>query len=196
MIVTSCLRSFLENEIARLCILLADHIGLFPLIGCTVTNTVLHSLIQITIDHRPGNKSAAVKPVRSDCTGAGTACGRNLLSCSPARVFADCCRFSTPEISYFSHQRICSSDNIYSFFRYIITNALAYKPFCVSNDRTEKFTVGFYIFFKNTSVILRNIILLNVVVDVIVSIGNMCNIVFVSDNRIHLCKNLRKFILT
>ena len=32
MIVAACLRSFLENKIARLCILFTDYICLFPLI--------------------------------------------------------------------------------------------------------------------------------------------------------------------
>lgn len=82
MVVASRLRSALEYQISRLSVFFTDHIGIEPLLRSSVSYAALHSLVQISIDHRPGNKSAAVQSVGSCTSCTWTSC-RIYLSAFP-----------------------------------------------------------------------------------------------------------------
>ena len=115
MVVASRLRSALEYQISRLSVFFTDHIGIEPLLRSSVSYAALHSLVQISIDHRPGNKSAAVQSVGSCTSCTWTSCRIYLFCISPVRILTDGCGFAAPEISHLSNQRICCCDHIYTF---------------------------------------------------------------------------------
>ena len=196
MVVTARFRSSLKYKISRLCICLADNIRFLPLIGSSVTNCRLHSLILITVDHCPGNKTTTVKTIRPQSSWTLASICWDFLNGSPARILSKDSRLTTPEISNFTYQRISSRNNIYTVLGHVIANALADKTFRCSNNRTKKFTVCLYIFLKNGSVLLRNVVLLNIIVDLTVSIRYLGDILFISDDRIHFLKDLGQICFT
>ena len=199
-VVASCFRSSLEYQISWLCICFADNTGLLPLVRRSISNCCLHSLILISIVSLP--------------TVTKTACSPDHYARSvPELLLPSADTFSTEPHAWVVLPitvDLPSPRNTQPYqpreYAAVITSTRSSETSSPTLSRTKPLdavttaqrslqSVSTY-FLKDASVFLRNIVLLDVVVDLVISVGYLGNILFVPDDRVHLRKDPCQIILT